>query len=89
MICRYHCTSPNDLYPPHKVIYIFSAYELYANLKSARHRARNVGDTDGEGKTTMAARFKKAFSYENVTVHFVGAWCVIKIFATEKQNDWS
>ena len=46
-------------------------------MKSDKHLASNVGDTDGEEKTTMPARFKKAFSYENVTVHFVGAWCVI------------
>ena len=26
---------------------------------------------------SMAERFKKAFSYKDVTVHFVGAWYVI------------
>ena len=29
--------------------------------------------------SNMAKRFKKAFSRENVKVHFVGAWCVVHI----------
>jgi hypothetical protein len=45
---------------------IYSAYELYADLKG--------GPTD---KTVdMAERFKKTFSRPDVKVHFLGAWCV-------------
>ena len=33
--------------------------------------------TQDEKKMTMAERFKKAFSYKDVKVHFVGAWYVI------------
>ena len=46
-------------------------------------------NTSGEGKTTRADRFKKAFSRENVTVHFVGAWCIIYIVTAKRQNDSS
>ena len=85
MRCRYHCASPN-LYASHKVIYVFSAYELYADPKSGERRANDVGGTDDQEHTTMAARFKNAFSNENVKVHFVGAWCVIQIMTRVKQN---
>ena len=30
-------------------------------------------------KTSMAQRFKETFSYEDVRVHFVGAWYVMAI----------
>jgi hypothetical protein len=30
-----------------------------------------------EKKMSMAERFKKAFSYKDVTVHFVGVWYVM------------
>ena len=62
------------IYTYHRVIYVSSAYELYADPKSGKRLASDVGDTDGEEDTTMASRFKKAFSNENVKVHFVGAW---------------
>ena len=67
----------------------FSAYELYADPKSGGHPVRNVGseDTDGQKRPTMADHFKKTFSNENVKVHFVGAWCVIKIMTTQRQSD--
>ncbi|KIM35805.1 hypothetical protein M413DRAFT_32263 [Hebeloma cylindrosporum] len=53
------------------------AYELYSDPKSHLHKAAQVGLSQGQEKTmTMAERFKKAFSYKDVTVHFVGAWYV-------------
>ena len=83
MRCRYHCASP-DFYPSHTFIYIFSAYELYADLKSGERQASEVGPEETkEKKTTMAERFKKAFSRENVTVHFVGVWCIIYLVTAE------
>jgi len=56
---------------------IFSAYELYS--KSHSHTATGVGlsRTRDGNKISMAERFKNAFSYKDVTVHFVGAWYVI------------
>jgi hypothetical protein len=58
---------------------IISAYELYSDPKSHLHTATRVGSshTQDENKMSMAERFKKAFSYKDVTVHFVGAWYVI------------
>ena len=64
------------LYASHRVIYVSSAYELYTDPRSGERLASDVGDY-GEEDTTMASRFKKAFSNENVKVHFVGAWCVV------------
>ena len=61
----------------HKLIYVFSAYELYAKPENGQRSASDVGDAGGQETSTMASRFKKAFSYEDVTVHFVGAWCVV------------
>ena len=63
-----------------------SAYELYADPNSDRRPASNVGTQD---TVTMADRFKTAFSHNNVTVHFVGAWCVIQTMALENENDSS
>ncbi|KIK04380.1 hypothetical protein K443DRAFT_4683 [Laccaria amethystina LaAM-08-1] len=58
------------------------AYELYVNPKSGERPASDVGDTDGqEDNMTMAARFKNAFSNENVKVHFVGAWDTVSSIA--------
>ncbi|KDR68085.1 hypothetical protein GALMADRAFT_1354883 [Galerina marginata CBS 339.88] len=54
------------------------AYELYADPKSDEPTATQVGVPLGESPQTerlsSADRFKKAFSYEDVKVHFVGAW---------------
>ena len=51
-------------------IYILSAYELYA---------------DPEGGATLADSFKKTFS-NDVKVHFVGAWWVIRVVTTENKT---
>ena len=58
---------------------IFSAYELYSDPQSHSHKVTQVGPSQNqdEKKLSMAERFKKAFSYKNVTVHFVGAWYVM------------
>jgi hypothetical protein len=58
---------------------IFSAYELYSDLKSHSHKVTRVGSSpkQDENKMSMTERFKKAFSYKDVTVHFVGAWYVV------------
>ncbi|KJA23435.1 hypothetical protein HYPSUDRAFT_137760, partial [Hypholoma sublateritium FD-334 SS-4] len=53
------------------------AYELYADPKSDDITATEVGSKGLGGskdKTSSAERFKKAFSREEVKVHFVGAW---------------
>ena len=78
MRCRYHCATPN-LHLPFCLLNTFGAYELYADPNSGGRPVSNVGshDTDSQELPTMADRFKKAFSNENVKVHFVGAWCVI------------
>lgn len=47
------------------------AYELYADPKSDKCTVTGVGSHE---ETSMAERFKKAFSHKNVKVHFVGAW---------------
>ncbi|EDR07594.1 uncharacterized protein LACBIDRAFT_388237 [Laccaria bicolor S238N-H82] len=49
------------------------AYQLYADSESGARPVSDVG-ANPEEKTTMADRFKKAFSHENLTVHFIGAW---------------
>ena len=61
------------------LIYVFSAYKLYVDPKSGGRPVSSVGsqDTDGQEHPTMAGRFKKTFSIQNVKVHFVGAWSVI------------
>jgi len=56
---------------------IFSAYELYADPKSDLRTATRVGSRTE--KMSMAQRFKETFSYEDVKVHFVGAWYVTAI----------
>jgi hypothetical protein len=58
---------------------IFSAYELYSDPKSHSQTVTGVGSsqTHDENKMSMAERFKKAFSYKDVTVHFVGVWYVM------------
>ncbi|KIM34905.1 hypothetical protein M413DRAFT_32925 [Hebeloma cylindrosporum] len=51
------------------------AYELYSDPKSHLRKAAQVGSSQKQEKTmTMAERFKNAFSYKDVKVHFVGAW---------------
>ena len=63
-------------------IKLFSAFELYADPKSDELTAAEVGALplkDTEEAVSSAERFKKAFSYEGVKVHFVGAWCVLII----------
>ena len=74
MRCRYHCASPN-LYPSHTLIYVFSAYELYADPTSDIPPVGSQ-ETDGQENLSKAGHFKKTFSNENVKVHFVGAWCI-------------
>ena len=71
------------------LIYVFSAYKLYADPKSGGRPVSSVGfqDTDSQEHPTMAGRFKKTFSNENVKVHFVSAWSVIQHVTTENQND--
>ena len=61
---------------------LFSAYELYADPKSdiqletvTQVVFQNKKET--QEKMSSAERFKKAFSYKNVKVHFVGAWYVV------------
>ncbi|KAI5991905.1 hypothetical protein EDD15DRAFT_2446701 [Pisolithus albus] len=48
------------------------AYELYADLASGE-MVKGVGE-EADSEMSMAERFKKAFSYKDVKVHFVGAW---------------
>ena len=85
MRCRYHCACLN-LYHVVHLLDIFSAYQLYADPHSGLPPVGDVGSQDTAAK---ADRFKKAFSHKKVTVHFVGAWCVISItiMTTEKQNE--
>ena len=52
---------------------MFSAFELYAGPKSDLPTVTRVGSSQTE-KMSMAQRFKETFSYEDVRVHFVGAW---------------
>ena len=61
---------------------VFSAYELYIDPRSHLPEVTQVGSSQKQdkGTTSMAERFKKAFSYKDVTVHFVGAWCVMLFF---------
>ena len=58
---------------------MFSAYELYSDPKSHLHTVTQVGSsqTQDKDKTPKAERFKKVFSYKDVTVHFVGVWYVM------------
>ncbi|KDR68091.1 hypothetical protein GALMADRAFT_1051503 [Galerina marginata CBS 339.88] len=51
------------------------AFELYADPKSDKRSSSviKVG-SPAEDETSSAERFKQAFSYKNVRVHFVGAW---------------
>ena len=56
-----------------------SAYELYADPKSDIPTVTRVGSSGMAGKMSMAQRFKETFSYEDVRVHFVGAWYVMVI----------
>jgi len=56
-----------------------SAYELYADPKSDIPTVTRVGSSGTAGKMSMAQRFKETFSYEDVRVHFVGAWYVMAI----------
>ena len=58
---------------------MFSAYELYADPKSDVPTVTRVGSSRMAGKMSMAQRFKETFSYEDVRVHFVGAWYVMAI----------
>ena len=55
----------------------FSAYELYADLKSDEPTVTQVGQVDSSGEMSMAKRFKSAFSHKDVKVHFVGAWYTV------------
>ena len=67
-----------------------SAYELYSDPESHLHTATQVGSSQTQDtKTTKAERFKKAFSYKDVTVHFVGAWYVVLtlLFSTPCADD--
>jgi len=59
---------------------MFSAYELYADPKSdLPDKVTRVGSSEKEKNASMAQRFKETFSYEDVKVHFVGAWYVMAI----------
>ena len=62
---------------------IFSAYELYVDPKSdeVSSSVTHVGSPQAKQEipTSCAERFKRAFSYKDVRVHFVGAWYVIHI----------
>ncbi|KJA23446.1 hypothetical protein HYPSUDRAFT_137751 [Hypholoma sublateritium FD-334 SS-4] len=55
-------------------ITLYSAYELYADPKSDSQPATRVGSQTPEKMSSASERFKQAFSYKNVKVHFVGAW---------------
>jgi len=60
---------------------MFSAYELYADPESdVPDTVTRVGSSEKEKNVSMAQRFKETFSYEDVKVHFVGAWYVIAIW---------
>ncbi|KAF9524055.1 hypothetical protein CPB83DRAFT_898202 [Crepidotus variabilis] len=48
------------------------AYDAYRKSEGKAATAAQLGSSDPEEK--MAARFKQAFSREDVKVHFVGAW---------------
>ena len=56
----------------------YSAYELYSDSESEERNATQVG-FNTEPTMSAAARFKNAFSYKDVKVHFVGAWYVFII----------
>jgi hypothetical protein len=64
---------------------IFSAYELYADPQShlPDEKITQVGSSqkqyENPTRTSMSERFKKVFSYKDVTVHFVGAWYVLNL----------
>ena len=70
---------------------IFSAYELYSDPESHSHKVTRVGSSpkQDENKMSTAERFKKAFSYKDVSVHFVGAWYMILLllFWTSRSDD--
>jgi hypothetical protein len=50
-----------------------SAYDLYTDPSSEESTETGVGSLQ---EMSMAERFKRAFSYKGVRVHFVGAWYV-------------
>jgi hypothetical protein len=62
---------------------IFSAYELYSDPQShlldKKVTQVKSWQKQDKGATSMYERFKKEFSYKDVTVHFVGAWYVLNL----------
>ena len=57
---------------------MFSAYELYSDPESdLPSTVARVGSSGTEKNSSIAQRFKETFSYEDVKVHFVGAWYVM------------
>jgi hypothetical protein len=57
---------------------MFSAYELYSDPESdLPSTVARVGSSGTDKNSSMAQRFKETFSYEDVKVHFVGAWYVM------------
>ncbi|KAF8883655.1 WD40-repeat-containing domain protein [Gymnopilus junonius] len=63
------------------------AYEVYADPKSDIETVAEVGEFVDEGTSTMAERFKKAFSHEGVKVHFVGAWDTVSSIGFTRSRD--
>ena len=51
-------------------------FKLYSDSKIHLHMVTGVGSskTQDKNKMAMAEHSKEAFSYKDVTVHFVGAW---------------
>ena len=71
----------------------YSAYEIYADSESKSdkpHPSRRHTSSDSENSShangpkppSTAERFKSAFSRDDVKVHFVGAWYVVRFWAT-------
>ena len=60
---------------------MFSAYELYSDpATDLPDKVARVGSSKTAKNVSMAQRFKETFSYEDVKVHFVGAWYVMAIW---------
>ncbi len=75
---KYHCMPKVSLLMkpfPRSANKLSSAYDLYSDSDSEERNATQVG-FNTEPTMSAADRFKNAFSYKDVKVHFVGAWYV-------------
>jgi hypothetical protein len=65
---------------------IYSAYELFADLRRRANGSKKTSGDSEEGTSSaekrerryekMAERFKDTFSRKDVKVHFLAAWCI-------------